>query len=188
MPEVAERPLRAAAPRLLVLALLASALGSVVLIDVLPRLEAPPEREGRPLLPDGLPPEARLGVRWRDKAFAIEETKAGWVLVEDGTRSPIPASRGEDFARGLSEARVLARIAGPEADLAEFGLANPRGSVRVGGNPPIEIALGASNPPLTAFYVQVLPGGEVDLVGAALRIEVETLAAMAKGGSAKASE
>ncbi len=188
MPEAAERPLRVAAPRLLALALLVVALGGVVLIDVLPRLEAPPEREGRPLLPEGLPPEPHLGIQWRDKTFAIEQTRAGWVLVEGGTRSPIPESRGADFARGLREARVLARIAGPEADRTEFGLAPPRGRVRVEGEPAVEILLGASNPPLTAFYVQVLPGGEVDLVGAALRIEVETLAAMAKGGSAKASE
>ncbi len=184
---LAERPFRQAARRLVAIAAVATGLGLSVWFDVLPRLEAPPVREGRPLLSRELPLNPKIALRWREKDFSLEKSPAGWELVEAGARSPILASRGEDFLRGLREARILSRIGGPEGDLAEFGLAPARGFIRIESVPPVEIFLGMSNPPLTGTYVQVFPGGEVDLVGAALRVEVETLAAMVAGSASKQS-
>lgn len=162
---------------------LVAALGVVVVVDVLPRVNPPPpEIEGTKLISPDLGPISEIQIVRGRKDFRLEDESGVWEMIDPTGRAPIGNERVEDF---LSTVRKLVQVVdiGPasQVSLAEFGLADPKERLVLNSETgsEIQIRLGDRNPPLTGVYALVLPGEYVVLVGAVLLLELDKLAALA---------
>ena len=175
--------------QLLGMAVLAAALGAFVFAVALPRIEAPKKvTEARPLI--DLPPAdfSAIEIERGRKDFRLVRNEGAWDIEEADRTAPVPDDRVEEFLASFAELPPLVEI-GTSADvpLADFGLAPARDRVtlhRTNGEE-IQLRIGGRNPPLTGVYVEIMPGGQVVLVGAVLLLEIDKLAALA---SREASE
>ena len=188
MQEIREAPFGSRRGFFLGLVAVATLLGIVVAVDVLPRVKPPPPKvEGEPFLPAGIGPIQAVDIVRGRKDFRLEDAGGTWEIIDRGERSAIGNERVAEFMAEIKKLPEIIDI-GPVSDLspAEFGLDHPRDRVVLhqedGGE--IQILLGDRNPPLTGIYIEVLPGEHVVLVGAVLLLEIEKLAALA---SAEAS-
>ena len=103
-------------------------------------------------------------------------------MLDRGERFPITDGRVGEFLSSLGGLVRLVDIGtAAEVSLSEFGLSPPGDRVLLedGDGGRTEILLGDRNPPLTGIYVEVMPGGDVVLVGAVLLLEIDKLAALA---------
>jgi len=168
---------------LLGMAVLAAALGAFVFAVALPRIEAPKRQtEARPLI--DFPPSDfdAIDVERGRKEFRLVRSGSAWDIQEADRTEPVPDDRVEEFLASFAELPPLAEIgSSAEVPLADFGLAPARDLVtlhRTEGEQ-IQLRIGGRNPPLTGVYVEIMPGGQVVLVGAVLLLEIDKLAALA---------
>ncbi|MDG2308390.1 MAG: hypothetical protein P8R42_27750 [Candidatus Binatia bacterium] len=181
--EIHDTPFGARRGFFLGLVALATLLGIVVVVDVLPRVNPPPPKvEGEPFLPAGIGPIQAIDVVRGRKDFRLENAGGTWEMLDQGERSDIGNERVAEFMAEITDLVEIIDI-GPVSELspADFGLDHPR--ERVVLHPEdgreIQILLGDRNPPLTGIYIEVLPGEHVVLVGAVLLLEIDQLAALA---------
>lgn len=178
-PATAERaPVR----RLLVLAAVAAGLAVLVAVTVLPGLAPPlPERSGELLVEFDPAAVRRVEIQPREgEPYAFERRGDAWLLEGRSEAQEVPADRLDGFLDTLAGMTRLVVISEPDIDPAEFGLDPPRARILLRDGKEVPIAIGDRNPPLTALYVQVLPGTNIVLVGAVLFWEFDKLANLAR--------
>jgi len=158
-------------------------LGVLVVVDVLPRIDAPPPAvQGRRFLPQDLGPVEAIEIERGGKVFRLDRVSSGWEILDHGERSAVVDDRVTEFLDTVGSLVELVEIGPASAvSLEEFGLSEPEDRIVLipGSGKEIQILLGDRNPPLTGIYVEVLPGERVVLVGAVLLLEVDKLAALA---------
>ena len=165
------------------MAVVAALLGALVLWTLMRRAEVVEQpRLGEPLLSAFVPSAIQeINIRWR-KNFRLMRKDGGWIIEDPTGLAPVPDDRVDDFLASLGgTVSVIAIGDAGTVNLAEFGLDPPQGEIVLASadRKELRILLGDRNPPLTGLYVEVMPGGNVTLVGAVLRLELEKLAALA---------
>lgn len=103
-------------------------------------------------------------------------TTAETVRTADGWTGTSKPGAVDDFIESVAKLAVILRIdKDPSAeDLEAYGLAQPADVITliVADQPPITIALGHHNPPLTGIYALLSPSNEIVLTGAVAVWEV----------------
>lgn len=170
--------------RIAIMALIAAVLAVIAVLTVLPGLAPPvPERTGERVVELDPKTIQRIEVTPREGApYSFLRKDRTWFLASAAGDIEVPSDRLDGFLDTLAGLTRLVVIDEPDLNLAEFGLAPPRARVtlRDGGDRTITLALGDRNPPLTALYVQVLPGTNIVLAGAVLLWEFDKLVALSK--------
>lgn len=168
--------------RLLVMALVAAALGIVALFTVLPRVMAPPPATQGGERVFEVDPKRVRAVEMTDLrgVFRFVRRDGAWTLNGAGGSLEVSSDLMEGFLTTLGSLTRLVVIDDAEVDLKDFGLAPPRAIVVIRDGRTRTITIGDRNPPLTALYVQVLPSTKVELVGSVLLWEFDKLLALTK--------
>lgn len=106
-----------------------------------------------------------------DQAWQTERRDGGW------SGNPRAGDVDDFLADLLGLAEIMPIDVKPD-ELADHGLAPPVGVVELerGGQPPLRLLLGRTNPPATGVYAQLGPGGRVVLTGAVALWELDKMA------------
>ncbi len=96
----------------------------------------------------------------------------------DDWRGVARAGDVDDFLRALLDLAEIMPLEVGARDLADHGLDPPQSAVEITRRdaPPVVLLVGRRNPPSTAVYVQLGPGGPVVLTGALLLWELDKIA------------
>ncbi|MEO8604855.1 MAG: hypothetical protein ABI629_19975 [bacterium] len=111
-----------------------------------------------------------LDLRRGERVLHSERTADGW----SGVQRPADVN---DFLTGLTELYEIMKLDVGTDQLAAHGLAPAAGTIELTRRdaPPLVLLIGNRNPPATAVYAQVSPGGPVVLTGALLIWNVDKL-------------
>ena len=174
--------------RVVALAVVAGLLGLAVIRLVLPLLDPPPAAlPSVPLLAIDPAQVRELVVTRGGVTGRLAREGSGWKRI--GTPDGGTAVQAEPIEGFLRTASTLGRLGEfVETDLPAFGLDPPRGEVELIGPDSSTIRIGDRNPPLTALYVQVLPGADIVLVGSVLLWEFDKLAALVPGQTVREAQ
>jgi hypothetical protein len=134
-----------------------------------PARPTPPGQGNRRIL--SFRPEDVEAIRLSRDGEEIEIERSGGSWSGVGRPQAI-----DDFLVNLLELNEIL-VVDAAAELADHGLDPPRGSIRLQrrGSPPVEIRIGARNPPATGVYVQIDGRPEVILTGALILWEMEKI-------------
>jgi len=168
--------------RLAIMALVAVLLAVICILTVLPGLAPPlPTRGGERVVELDPKQVQQVEVVPRDGApYSFARKGDAWVMSRPQGADVVPSDRLDGFLETLAGLTRLVVIDEPDQNLAEFGLEPPRAVVTIRGGKEVTLALGDRNPPLTALYVQILPGTNIVLAGAVLLWEFDKLVVLSK--------